>query len=157
MAKIEPLKKITTKTVHGKIDPKTDVPKEGEEATQIMTLVGRIVSAQNKETTFGPYVEFKGSFEAVDAKSGKRFYSSKCLLPEVAQDLIAAPFIADNPPANLDFAFQIGVRWSDSPIGYEFSCNPLVEVESESDPLKEIKSKVSGFLEGPQNEKKTAS
>lgn len=138
----ELLKKFTIKNVTGRLAP----PKDEKE--ELCTVIGRAMTAEMKETNYGPYVRFKGSFAAY-TPDGKEYRTSTAIFPEVWQDQLAAPFFADEPPANLDFAVKLGIKKSDTPIGYEFYAEPVVDMDSASDPLAEIMSKARHALPSP--------
>lgn len=142
MSAPEMLKKFTVKNVAGKLE----APAEGKK--ELVTVIGRVVNAEMKETNYGPYVRFKGSFAAY-TPDGKQYRSSNAIFPEVWQDQIAAPFFADNPPANLDFAVKLGIKASDTPVGYEFYAEPVVDMDESSDPLAEIMAKAQHALPKP--------
>lgn len=141
----EMLKKFTVKNVAGRLE----APEEGKR--EICTVVGRVVNVEMKETQYGPYVRFKGSFAAY-TPDGREFRSSTAIFPEVWQDQVSTPFFADNPPSNLDFAVRLGIKKSDTPIGYEFYAEPIVDMDEATDPLAEIMSKARHALPSPAAE-----
>lgn len=142
---VEFLKKITVKGVCGAIDTKP------EKAAAIMTVYGLANEAKADRSDYGDYVRFGGSFEAVDMNSGKAYRSGRMILPGIAEGLLAGALSQDNTES-VQFALEIGIKPSKSPVGYDYTVKPLVEV-GENDPLADLRGKLA--LPSPEPETET--
>jgi hypothetical protein len=143
MANLE--KKITVKTVCGKI--KDVLPKEFKKEIPLMRVVGMVRSYSTPDTEYGPYLRLKGSFEATNILTGEVARSGTCILPEVASDALEA-VLMDDDIKTVNFGFDIGVKPSDIPIGYEFTATPLIE-SNDMDPLQQLSNSISKALPKP--------
>lgn len=139
MAKTDLLKKLSFKTVVGKVN-RRELPENGESM-----LVMRVIGVANKTVTgnsdFGAFVGFLGNFEATNVATGEVFRSGQMFLPNVCSNLLEAA-VAANGGANVEFGFDIGVKEADNAIGYEYTAAPIIEA-SETDPVALLKSRIS--------------
>lgn len=135
------VRKITVKNIVGAV--KDYVPSEKEAPVMLVRVVGSVSRLAHGTSNFGgeesPWVKFLGQFKAVNLLTGEEFRAFTCLLPSIASEpLEAAVAEADAP---VEFAFDLGVRWSDTPIGYEYVCNPLIEPDT-ADPLEQLTARL---------------
>lgn len=137
--KNELLGKISFKTVCGKIN-RRKLPEDGT-AMHVMRILGvanKIVTGNGDN---GAFVGFLGSFEATNVETGEVFRSGKLFLPNVASNLLEAA-VANNGGANVEFAFDIGVKEDDtSAVGYVYTASPIMEA-SENDPIALMKTRL---------------
>lgn len=150
------LKKITVKTVHGKkLDPfGADEPLGAERV--VLTVYGRADKAEPGENTLpsgdiSSYVKFRGDFIAYPGamNEGDQSRSGVMILPDVAGDLLAS--MCNREGANaVNFGFLIGIKKTETPIGYEYFATPLIEGEAEADPLAAIAQQVTAKLPAPK-------
>lgn len=139
------IRKISAKTVCGNVKAIAKDLKEGE-SKQIMEVIGLVKPGnsgiQTGETDNGPWVAFKGGFEAVDLETGESYKAPKMFLPEVATELLMPAVEAAE--SDVVVHFSIGIRQDEnSAPGYTYIVEPKQET-SESDPLEMLK-KQSGF------------
>lgn len=104
----------------------------------------------------GAFVALKGRFEAVSLipdqetgeVSGATFVAPECFLPEPTHSILVGELLAEKDGKkvveSLDFAFEVGVKASKNPIGYEYVCMPLMD-HAGSDPLAALRSKVAAL------------
>lgn len=154
------LKKITVKTVHGKkLDPFGADEAMGAERT-VLTVYGRADKAEPGENTLpsgdiSSYVKFRGDFIAFPGAMGEgdKTRSGVMILPDVAGDLLAS--MCNREGANaVNFGFLIGIKKTDTPIGYEYFATPLIESEEDADPLAAIAQQVTAKLPAPEKKGK---
>ncbi len=135
MSKPEMLKKISPKTVMGE---KITAPLE---AGHLFRVVGVCSGLKTGQSNFGEWVAFTGEFN-VERNDGKRFYGTKLFLPDPVQTLLvtAVKGLADKSSL-VEVALDVGIKPSDAPIGYEYTCSPLVEVAA-STPLQALMERI---------------
>jgi hypothetical protein len=156
------LKKITVKTVHGKkLDPFSAEENLGAERV-VLTVYGRADKAEEGENTLpsgdiSKYVKFRGDFIAFPGEMGQgdKCRSGVMILPEVAGDLLAATLRGDDAAA-VNFGFLIGIKKTETPIGYEYFATPLIEEAADADPLAAIAQQVTAKLPAPEKGKAKA-
>ncbi|NIT36956.1 MAG: hypothetical protein GTN49_10745 [candidate division Zixibacteria bacterium] len=153
------LKKITVKTVHGKkLDGFAQDEPLGAERV-VLTVYGRADKAEPGENTLpsgdiSRYTKFRGDFIAFPGAMGEgdKTRSGVMILPDVAGDLLAA--MCNREGANaVNFGFLIGIKKTETPIGYEYYATPLIESEEDADPLAAIAQQVSAKLPAPRSGK----
>jgi len=134
------IKKITVKTVVGKVEkPKKDTP--------LMRVIGVVHGVRTGSTQYGDFVAFKGAFKATRLEDGEVFGAGQCLLPDCVSDQLAATVMQESVNS-VDFAFDIGVKPAENPIGYEYYGKSLVDV-SETDPLAALEKSITAALPAP--------
>lgn len=151
--------------------------KDGQPTTAVMPLFevyGHAHSVKRGSSDFGGYVALIGRFEAVNITKdadgntdGRIFAGPQCYLPEPMQSMLAEqleatenekdsdgkPVLVDGKPKtrrvvdSLEFAFRIGVKATNSPIGYEYTTSPIVKPGG-ADPLADLRKKIPA-LTGP--------
>ncbi len=168
--------KITMKTVDAQPAPRTVTVKE-----DLVHIFGRAERVNEGSTTYGIFHKYKGTFEAVNLKTGEVYRSSSLLLPEIADGILlpemlargatlgkektakspeesGQPVSADAQP--VDFALAIGVvpqeSKDESGRGYQYSVRPLMEATT-ADPLASLRAVSQDAqqlaLPAPQTEK----
>jgi hypothetical protein len=135
-------KKVSVKLVCG--DMKKNVKEWGlksGESKDVMQVLGTVNGLQTGTSDYGDWVAFKGSFKATNLATNEQFRSGKCLLPEVASDLVVAGFNVEGVDS-LNMAFIVGVQADEeSATGYTYYATPLLE-EDASDPLAALEKQV---------------
>ena len=132
------IKKITTKTVCGDIKKLAKPLKDGE-GMDLVRVFGVARDIKTGESDYGPWTKFLGNFQAINIVSGEEFKSTACMLPDTASELLEAAL--QNEGVNeVNFAFDISIKGdSNSTIGYQYVCSPLLE-DNDSDPLAKLAS-----------------
>lgn len=114
---------------------------------QSFTLIGRVRRYETGQTDYGPFVKFRGMFEAVNETTGEQAASSVAIFPGglLEDSLIEAIETAnkDGGGASVDIAIRFSmVADETSPVGYRWSAEQLVE-QRDTDPLADLRSKVA--------------
>jgi len=148
MAQVEFLKKITVKGVC----PGLKEMEKPEKPDAIMTVFGLVTGAKPDRSDYGDYIRFEGNFEAVDMGTGNAYRSGRMILPGIAEGLLAGAFNGEGVES-VQFALEIGIKPSKSPVGYDYTVKPLVE-SAENDPLADLRGKLS--LPAPKSEPEAA-
>jgi hypothetical protein len=152
------LKKITVKTVQGKALTRfsEEAPLGSERI--VLTVYGRADKAEAGENVLpsgdiSQYTKFRGDFIAYPGNMGEgdKTRSGVMILPEVAGDLLAGSLRGEDA-VSVNFGFQIGIKKTDTPIGYEYFAIPLIEEAAEADPLAAIAKQVTAALPAPKKE-----
>lgn len=153
------LKKITVKTVHGK---KLDGFGEGDPIGAervVLTAYGRADKFELGQNTLpsgdvSDYIRFRGQFAAYAGElgDGDEFRSGVMILPEVAGNLLAG-LLEPEDVASVNFGFIVGIKHTETPIGYEYFATPLMESAEDTDPLAAIKGQVQAALPKPKHTK----
>ena len=156
------LKKITIKTAHGKA--LTRFPDEAPQGTEkiVLTVYGRADNFEPGSNVLpsgdvSEYNRFKGDFTAFPGNMGEgdQVRSGVMILPEVAGDLLANLLRPEDVNA-VNFGFQIGIKKTDTPIGYEYYAIPLIEEAADTDPLAALGKQVQALLSAPKAAEKIA-
>lgn len=137
------LNKITVKNVLGRKPNAALLGEKGE--IGLMTVYGAVKDSKAGSHNFGDgteaseYTKFFGDVRAVRTSDGVEFRSRECILPKLAEGVLASVVDGLNKDEgeSVRFAFDIGIKKSEATIGYEFTAEPLVETE-ENDPLKDF-------------------
>jgi len=129
--------KITVKGICGAL-------KEPEKPVKLLQVYGLVRSSEVGKTTYGEYIRFRGNFEAVNLETGQMYQSGALILPAIAESLLYGAAASLEEGSALRFAFEIGIKPSKSPTGYDYTVTPLVE-GSENDPLADLRSQVKAL------------
>ena len=146
------LKKITVKTVHGKkLEPFGTDEKIGAERI-VLTVYGRADKSEEGENQLpsgdiSQYTKFRGDFVAYPGQMGEgdQCRSRVMILPEVAGGLLASLLESEETQA-VNFGFLIGIKKTETPIGYEYFATPLIEEAADADPLAAIAKQVTAAI-----------
>jgi hypothetical protein len=131
------VRKITTKVVCGKPDKKEIINSDGT-PIWLFTVYGSAHRMIPGESEYGPFIKFRGSFEAINPKSGEVFNSMNLLLPPIAEELIEEGLSVEGTTA-VEVALNIGVRRDDSvATGYVYVAESVHKSES-GDPLQRLR------------------
>ncbi len=131
------LKKLSVKTVYGKIKLPDDV-----DSVDIMRIIGVANATKTVTTTFGDSTGLKGQFKATTPGDDNDYRASTAWLPDVIIDEISlALSVAEGEMPSVQFAYDItAVRRDDLPIGYEYICTPLIK--EENNPFENLEKKI---------------
>jgi hypothetical protein len=145
------LKKITVKSVCGKIDKdklkKLLELKDGE-SLPLMRVFGVANKATDTESDLGPYVKFRGQFKGVSMETGESYRSGSCILPATAQELLAGAFTKD--VSEVEFAFEIGIHYDETAATqYVYDVESLHEA-GQADSVSALEAKLSDVLALPK-------
>jgi hypothetical protein len=133
--------KLSSKTLCGKIS----APPSG--SAYLYRIVGIAEKTSTGETTFGSFTCFHGSFRGstIDHDTGevKTYRSGKCFLPDIATSLLSAAVDANG--GGVEFAFDIGIKKADNPMGYEYTVVPIIETRAD-DPLEKLSASLPAMV-----------
>lgn len=128
------VKKLSAKTIVGRID----VP---EKATPLFRVYGQVDGVKSGTGMHGVWNAFLGAFEAVRLDTGEVFQGTQCFLPNQLTDLLVSQVNRLGETGSVEFAVEVGVKPSDSPIGYEYTVKNLIKPTG-GDPLAALRDKV---------------
>ena len=149
---VELLRKISSKTVIGKVaKPKKQTP--------LFHVYGIAHKVRSGNSDMGPWTALIGRFEAVRISDGQSYAAPQCFLPEPMSSMIAEQLLMTEDVVDADgksvtdadgvqrtknlvdsirFSLEIGVKKSDSPVGYEYTTKPHLD-PSEQDALADLR------------------
>lgn len=133
------IKKISVKNCYGKVSA-ADAPMD------ILQVVGIATGSRTGESTYGPWVSLRGTFQATNLQTGEVFRGSECFLPDIGVDMVLVALNSKDAQA-VEFAVNVSIKKSESPIGYEYTVTPLMKLQ-ENDPLAALANR----LEAPGKE-----
>jgi len=142
----EILAKISPSKVMGE-NPKKFAPAEGAKDVDLYTVYGVASGVKTGSTQYGAWEALTGMFEAVRSTDGRRFQSGVCFLPGAAGVMALGALKATkekDPDATIRFGLLIGLKYSDVPIGYEFTAKSIVKVE-QADLLADLRAQAIGY------------
>jgi hypothetical protein len=159
------LRKIVTKAVIG--GNITDKP---EKPRALYSVIGVVNAIKPDKTNYGAFYRLHGAFEAVNYADGEVFKSGQCILPEPVGSLIGAALLdlqkkntrkvehTDKDgkktteevvdPLDARFAYEIGIKPNKTPMGFEYTAKPLVDIE-QNDPLTALRGQIKALLPAP--------
>ena len=145
------LRKLRASDVMGKAI-KFFIPQEEGGMRKLFTVYGKSRAVRAGTGTYGDFHALKGMFQAIRAEDKQEFIAAECFLPEPMHDHIVNRYIVaaekgEDPPF-LEFAFDIYLKESSVPIGYEYVTVPIV-TPSETDDLADLRAKA---LTGPDDD-----
>lgn len=101
---------------------------------QYMRIAGVVRSSKLVTTTFGDSIQFEGEFRAVNITTGETYDGGKLFLPEIAQSFVASHLHRLEKTegfGGLEIAFDIGIKPSATPTGYEYTIKPLIHKQQD--------------------------
>ena len=147
------LRKITSKNIVGNVKAvvKEAGLKDGEKIP-LYNVMGIATKAVPGESQYGDYIEFHGTFHAVNLITGESFDAFKAFLI-TPWDIMLRDALADSE--KVEFAISVSVVVKDDlPTGYEYIATPLVETQR-ADPLAHMKEAVQKAALPAPSEKKS--
>jgi len=126
---------------------RTMVPKPGD-ATPLFTAYGKLEDLKTGQDDKGnPWTKFLGMVEAVNMDTGEVFRSGAIFFPNSISSSIEGGLKKakeDKDFSSLEFAVEVGAKFSEASIGYEFLVKSLIQPKKESDPLAIMRGQFSG-------------
>lgn len=117
---------------------------------QSFVAYGKVHRATAAESQYGPFIRFKGFFEAINEQTGEVFTSNSMILPGVFEDaLITALDSAHEQEANSSVEFAVRLKTvpvPESVYGYEWRAEPLKE-PSEDNVLSRLRNEFKNKLQ----------
>ena len=129
--------KISMAKCHGKIS-RDDLPKGT--ILRVLGIARDTKTGPDKNKPGEFWTALVGDFVAIDTITGEEYRSGVCFLPNTAQNLIVGALGGD--PNGVEFAFDIGVKKADNPVGYEYTVSPAVKPK-ESDAMLALMTKAN--------------
>lgn len=143
-AKPELVRKVTLKTMG--LDKATLlklVMTDEKSDHAVARIIGRVTRCEPVTTDQGTSVRFKGIFKGINLLDGSVYQGASCFLPKSAEELVEGALAGDDKIKSIDVAFDIAVRYdADAATSYVFVTVPLVEPETENDPLAILERKL---------------
>lgn len=101
----------------------------------LYNIAGKVHRVQQGESTYGPWVAFRGDIMAVlvaapstgELKPGDSVRSSKVFLPEPFSGMLESA-ISDKGSDAAEFAVEVWIKQSDTATGYEYDVKPVVKI-----------------------------
>lgn len=128
------VRKLSTKTIIGGRIRLND----GETERYLFRLAGRVTGIQTGASDFGPWVAFKGNFQAQRA-DGELFAGPKCFVPEPVQSMLEDKVqsqLADGLVPSIQFGIDVyAVADDTAAVGYQFKVVPVLKPADEADSL----------------------
>jgi hypothetical protein len=139
--KIEALRKLTLKGVAGKVNLEKLIKAEDKhlDLAKIWGTARRAKAEtfQMPDGKVSNYLRFIGRFQGINLETGEIFESGACILPGIAQDLLAGELEGDGNKEVM-FGFLIGVNYvPDASVPFEYTVTSLIEL-TEDDPMLRI-------------------
>ena len=107
-------------------------------ASTLMRLAG-IASKDVKvleSEKYGDSIEFHGEFTAINIKTGEVYNAPKAFLPRIAESYLLGVVSGIEDGEKVEFGFDIGVKPTNSIVGYEYTVTPLVEQKHETNSMR---------------------
>lgn len=146
----EIVSKVSVKTLIGKIKK----PKEDDKPRALVHIYGIVRGTKEQDTDYGVSTAFFGDFEGVNLETRERARGGKLFLPNSAAQLLKSAFEAAIKPdddgaiplnGSVQFALEIGIKYSEKSVGYEYVVKPLIQT-TDNDPLAQLRGNVSKML-----------
>jgi hypothetical protein len=118
-----------------------------EKPTVLYRVIGFSHGIKTGTGDNGPWCAFLGSFEATRAHDGKVFQSGMCFVPKAVEDLLVASMKSgqkEDSGASIQFAIEVGVKPSDTAIGYEYTVKNLIKTAN-ADPLLTLREQMKAL------------
>lgn len=149
------LRKMSPKTVMGRIkppfpgdmgDPSANPPRpprSPDPEQDLYVVMGQTNGVQTGDGDYGPWVAFKGWFEAARCDTGEISQSGLCFVPKAFEEALLVAVKAQqeaNAGGMVEFAVKISIIPSTkAAAGYEFQCRNLIKTQT-GDPLKALRN-----------------
>lgn len=138
---MEILNKITVKDIAG-------IPSKVESEILLCQVYGVVRDVKIKDSSYGEYVRFSGSFVGVDLATGVTYKSNALILPKIGQEtLVEGLENMEDKSGGLEFGFLISVvpgveRPGKMTQKYEYRLSHLLNMEQEQSDLERISAKL---------------
>ena len=107
----------------------------------LYTAYGVITGIKVGSSQYGEWIAFKGDFIAINEKH--EVSSNLIFLPELATNMLEAAF-RQSDADSIEFALKIGKKKSDSPIGYEYYIESVLDIKA-SNRLEDLREKIDTY------------
>lgn len=121
-------------------------------------VIGSAHGVKTGSSDFGPFVAFLGSFEATRYDTGETFVGGQCFVPKAVEDMLLASLHAGKKKdenSGIEFGIEIGLKLSDTAIGYEFTVTNLIKTKN-ADPLAALRAQLKPLPRLPAPPKQAA-
>lgn len=111
----------------------------------LLRVVGIAAKAIPDATEQGPFLRFKGRFQATNLRTGAEFFAGSAILPKVAEELLggALEAVDSGSSPQVSFGFDISARYDETAITkYVYEIVPLMQPQ-EDDPLAMLAKSVA--------------
>jgi hypothetical protein len=144
-------RKITISDVCGKV-AKGSIT----EPKNLMNVLARVTSMKPQETQYGPYIDFRGQFEATNLETGEIHQGSRMIVPSIVEQELEAAFEGSESDGVILAAFTVGVQPSErGSMGYEYTLEVAGTTDAGEieDPFVAIRENVAKALPAPAKSK----
>lgn len=142
MSEVKIVSKLSLKALKAQ-PPKNSV--EDGKPYDIATIYGIASRAESVQTTFGDSTRFVGDFKGANIQTGESCRSTKVFLPGIVEEMLTQA-IEESEGANIEFAFIVGVEYSEKgSMGYAYTVRPVTQVK-ESNALAHLEEQVNAKL-----------
>lgn len=125
-------RKLSTKTIMGGRIPAPEVK------TFLYRIAGRVTGVKTGTSDFGPWLAFKGNFQA-QREDGEIFAAPLAFVPEPVQSMLEDAVqkqLADGLVPSIQFGIDLfAVPDKAAAVGYTFDVAPILKPEDETDSL----------------------
>lgn len=95
-----------------------------------MRIFGIVNDVRTVQSQYGDSIGFRGEIRAINLTTGEEFNSGEVFLPAIGETYVYNAFCSASGVdgfGGLELAFDIGVKPSATPMGYEYTIAPLIE------------------------------
>lgn len=147
---MEYLKKMSAATISA--IPKGYKDMANGDIVGLFDVIGVAEGIETGTGSMGDWTAFEGTFQATKLADGKKYRSKKLFLPDTASGMLEDA-VNGAEGGKVEFAFRIGIRrvikknaqGDETGAGYEYTVEPLVEMDEAIDPLAALQSKLQAL------------
>ena len=135
-------KKLTMATVGLQTRGLEEVSK-GQRDVSVARVIGFITGMESKSSDLGPYIAFKGEFEATNLLTEQVYRSGAMILPGVAEIPLVSEVASAAPGSRVKFALDVTVTENISSKGgtkFKYGVRSLMEPSKDDDLTKLAKA-----------------
>lgn len=140
------IKKLSVAKVFGKVILSKLIAAPNQRI-HVMDVIGLAVGTKAGDSDYGDWTALQGKFRATNAETGEVFESATLFLPDVALIPIQ---VALSQGSAVSFAISLYVDYVAERVGakaggspFEYSWEPLLDEDAESDPLARIEAAIA--------------
>lgn len=150
MSNTQLVKKLGSKQILGNVGKLVAERCENDgDVYKAYTIFGAVNGTKTGNSTFGEWLAFTGTMEAVNHVTGESFAAAQCFVPEPLQSMMLAELKNSD---SLEFAFSVSVkRRDDLDRKYEYIVTPITETR-QADPLAHLRQLVPQIAPAKQLE-----
>jgi hypothetical protein len=90
----------------------------------VFGTVGRVTVG---ESNYGEFIKLLGDFRAINHQTGETIQTGTAILPDVIANMIYGQ--VEKSEGNIEFAFRVKANAANTPTGYEFNAETLIEAQ----------------------------